>query len=183
MKTLKKVLIGIMVITTLSCTISTQINSNAMYIGKSEDYIDSDFIKYLQEVAVRKAIIIVEDDGEIPLRYYLNLDEGIYSPMEIDDDFDVSKVENTIILNKNESYFYVDESDLYSIYEYDYDLHIFVSPDSVILKSSLGDSEDSITEFTVGDSVYPRGDINLDGKTNTADLLYLKKYLLGLIEW
>ncbi|MCD7799847.1 MAG: hypothetical protein LUG94_01355 [Ruminococcus sp.] len=45
------------------------------------------------------------------------------------------------------------------------------------------DSEDSITEFTVGDSVYPRGDINLDGKANTADLLYLKKYLLGLIEW
>ncbi len=45
------------------------------------------------------------------------------------------------------------------------------------------DSEGSITEFTVGDSVYPRGDINLDGKTNTADLLYLKKYLLGLIEW
>jgi len=48
---------------------------------------------------------------------------------------------------------------------------------------TLGDSEGSITEFTVGDSVYPRGDINLDGKVNTADLLYLKKYLLGLIEW
>jgi len=47
----------------------------------------------------------------------------------------------------------------------------------------IGDSEDPITEFTVGDSVYPRGDINLDGKANTADLLYLKKYLLGLIEW
>ncbi|MCD7800706.1 MAG: hypothetical protein LUG94_05800 [Ruminococcus sp.] len=48
---------------------------------------------------------------------------------------------------------------------------------------TIGESEDSITAFTIGDSVYPRGDINLDGKTNTADLLYLKKYLLGLIEW
>ncbi|MCD7800149.1 MAG: hypothetical protein LUG94_02940 [Ruminococcus sp.] len=50
---------------------------------------------------------------------------------------------------------------------------------------TLGDSgeEQSIIAFTIGDSVYPRGDINLDGKANTADLLYLKKYLLGLIEW
>jgi len=48
---------------------------------------------------------------------------------------------------------------------------------------TIGESKDSITAFTIGDSVYPRGDINLDGKANTADLLYLKKYLLGLIEW
>ena len=41
----------------------------------------------------------------------------------------------------------------------------------------------SITEITVGDSTFPRGDINLDGKTNTLDLLMLKKYLLGLMEW
>ncbi|MCD7799846.1 MAG: hypothetical protein LUG94_01350 [Ruminococcus sp.] len=54
---------------------------------------------------------------------------------------------------------------------------------SININIGDSDSEDSITEFTVGDSVYPRGDINLDGKTNTADLLYLKKYLLGLIEW
>ncbi len=39
------------------------------------------------------------------------------------------------------------------------------------------------TEFTVGDSTFPRGDINLDGKVNTVDLLMLKKYLLGLMEW
>ncbi|MCD7799845.1 MAG: hypothetical protein LUG94_01345 [Ruminococcus sp.] len=55
--------------------------------------------------------------------------------------------------------------------------------DGSIPDVTIGESEDSITEFTIGDSVYPRGDINLDGKTNTADLLYLKKYLLGLIEW
>ena len=40
-----------------------------------------------------------------------------------------------------------------------------------------------ITEITVGDSTFPRGDINLDGKVNTVDLLMLKKYLLGLMEW
>ena len=39
------------------------------------------------------------------------------------------------------------------------------------------------TEFTIGDSTFPRGDINLDGKVNTVDLLMLKKYLLGLMEW
>ena len=48
----------------------------------------------------------------------------------------------------------------------------------------IGDSENKpITEFTVGDSTFPRGDINLDGKVNTVDLLMLKKYLLGLMEW
>ena len=48
----------------------------------------------------------------------------------------------------------------------------------------IGDSENKpITEITVGDSTFPRGDINLDGKVNTVDLLMLKKYLLGLMEW
>ena len=49
---------------------------------------------------------------------------------------------------------------------------------------TIGESENKpITEFTVGDSTFPRGDINLDGKVNTVDLLMLKKYLLGLMEW
>ena len=49
---------------------------------------------------------------------------------------------------------------------------------------TIGDSENKpITEITVGDSTFPRGDINLDGKVNTVDLLMLKKYLLGLMEW
>ena len=49
---------------------------------------------------------------------------------------------------------------------------------------TVGESENKpITEFTVGDSTFPRGDINLDGKVNTVDLLMLKKYLLGLMEW
>ena len=38
-------------------------------------------------------------------------------------------------------------------------------------------------EFIIGDSTFPRGDINLDGKVTTVDLLMLKKYLLGLMEW
>ena len=50
--------------------------------------------------------------------------------------------------------------------------------------TTIGESENKpITEITVGDSTFPRGDINLDGKVNTVDLLMLKKYLLGLIEW
>ena len=50
--------------------------------------------------------------------------------------------------------------------------------------NTIGESENKpITEITVGDSTFPRGDINLDGKVNTVDLLMLKKYLLGLMEW
>ena len=50
--------------------------------------------------------------------------------------------------------------------------------------STVGESSGNPnTEFTIGDSTFPRGDINLDGKVNTVDLLMLKKYLLGLMEW
>ena len=50
--------------------------------------------------------------------------------------------------------------------------------------TTIGESENKpITEITVGDSTFPRGDINLDGKVTTVDLLMLKKYLLGLMEW
>ena len=54
------------------------------------------------------------------------------------------------------------------------------SEDHVTVGESSGNPN---TEFTVGDSTFPRGDINLDGKVNTVDLLMLKKYLLGLMEW
>ena len=59
------------------------------------------------------------------------------------------------------------------------------SPEVHTIKyKTIGDSENKpITEITVGDSTFPRGDINLDGKVNTVDLLMLKKYLLGLMEW
>ena len=53
----------------------------------------------------------------------------------------------------------------------------WVQPSNSVLTGTV------ITEFTVGDSTFPRGDINLDGKVNTVDLLMLKKYLLGLMEW
>ena len=51
-----------------------------------------------------------------------------------------------------------------------------IEPDS---DSTIGDSG------TIGDSMVTalQGDVNLDGDVNGLDLLYLKKYLLGLIEW
>ena len=61
---------------------------------------------------------------------------------------------------------------------------IMVGISSNIDTPTVGESSGNPnTEFTVGDSTFPRGDINLDGKVNTVDLLMLKKYLLGLMEW
>ena len=61
---------------------------------------------------------------------------------------------------------------------------IMVGMSSNIDTPTVGESSGNPnTEFTIGDSTFPRGDINLDGKVNTVDLLMLKKYLLGLIEW
>ena len=73
---------------------------------------------------------------------------------------------------------------------YDYEYHQWIYSAQVSSdvtsndKSTVGESSGNPnTEFTVGDSTFPRGDINLDGKVNTVDLLMLKKYLLGLMEW
>lgn len=61
---------------------------------------------------------------------------------------------------------------------------IMVGMSSNIDTPTVGESSGNPnTEFTIGDSNFPRGDINLDGKVNTVDLLMLKKYLLGLVEW
>ena len=73
---------------------------------------------------------------------------------------------------------------------YDYEYHQWIYSAQVSSdvtsndKSTVGESSGNPnTEFTIGDSTFPRGDINLDGKVNTVDLLMLKKYLLGLMEW
>ena len=73
---------------------------------------------------------------------------------------------------------------------YDYEYHQWIYSAQVSSdvtsndKPTVGESSsNSNTEFTIGDSTFPRGDINLDGKVNTVDLLMLKKYLLGLMEW
>ena len=73
---------------------------------------------------------------------------------------------------------------------YDYEYHQWIYSAQVSSdvtsndKPTVGESSGNPnTEFTIGDSTFPRGDINLDGKVNTVDLLMLKKYLLGLMEW
>ena len=73
-------------------------------------------------------------------------------------------------------------------YDYEYHQWIFAAQTSNNVtsndKPTVGESSGNPnTEFTIGDSTFPRGDINLDGKVNTVDLLMLKKYLLGLMEW
>lgn len=71
----------------------------------------------------------------------------------------------------------VQKATTYYMYDYTNLLKQFEANDVTI-----GDSDSNIT---IGESTATtiRGDVNLDGKVNSLDLLVLKKYLLGLIEW
>ena len=187
MKNLKKILACVMAVTTFSSISLMPTTTNAEYIGKSESYIDSDFLEYLKKVAIKEAIVTV-NDGEYSATYYFN-NSGINGTkdvcLKIDNNFDTSKIKNNITLDEYNNYFYLEETYSYIRVIYDYGIHDFLIQDEYISKdTTIGDSENKpITEITVGDSTFPRGDINLDGKVNTVDLLMLKKYLLGLIEW
>ena len=182
MKNLKKILACVMAVTTFSSISLMPTTTNAEYIGKSESYIDSDFLEYLKKVAIKEAIVTV-NDGEYSATYYFN-NSGINGTkdicLKIDNNFDTSKIKNNITLDEYNNYFYLEETYSYIRVVYDYGIHDFLLSGEDIPKV---DENKPITEITVGDSTFPRGDINLDGKVNTVDLLMLKKYLLGLMEW
>ena len=97
------------------------------------------------------------------------------------------KVVNFYVLTRNRQFYQEGYLDTYNVENYDNGWVLLVSPALPIPEkddTTIGDSENKpITEITVGDSTFPRGDINLDGKVTTVDLLMLKKYLLGLMEW
>ena len=106
-----------------------------------------------------------------------------YAPIfdEVDETFDKSIVEKTITFDENDGGSY-----LVTVYFPHMSTNIIYDAKQDILLAQgagLGLDDKYKTEFTVGDSTFPRGDINLDGKVNTVDLLMLKKYLLGLMEW
>lgn len=149
---------------------------------------------------IKEAIIILKDAGENSGTYYYNYEENEL-PVKVDDTFDTSKVETVITIDKSlngDSKFIKVYSGLaygYTNMFYDYEINTWLIQESINVNLTTSDDIDkenqnttigestSITEFTVGESTYPRGDINLDGKVNTVDLLMLKKYLLGLMEW
>ena len=97
------------------------------------------------------------------------------------------KVVNFYVLTRNRQFYQLGYLDTYNVENYDNGWVLLVSPALPIPEkddTTIGESENKpITEITVGDSTFPRGDINLDGKVTTVDLLMLKKYLLGLMEW
>ena len=117
---------------------------------------------------------------------------------KIDDTVDTSEITREVVMHHEyylvNVYFRGEDpncGEYFEWYEYNPSTGDSYRPASNITKDMLeekgliiGESENKpITEITVGDSTFPRGDINLDGKVNTVDLLMLKKYLLGLMEW
>ena len=116
---------------------------------------------------------------------------------KIDDTVDTSEITREVVMHYE--YYLVNVyfrgvnpgGEYFEWYEYNPLTGDSYRPESNITKDMLeekgliiGESKNKpITEITVGDSTFPRGDINLDGKVNTVDLLMLKKYLLGLMEW
>ena len=197
MKNFKKILVCMMAVATLGSIsfIPTEVNA---YLIKDADTTKGEpftgyeeYLKECDEISIKEAIFIV-DDGDYSDTYYFKSYNGIHKISELSQEdlseYDISNVKNIINVNiTSNCEFFVDTGFGYTHMFYSYADHCWGEDLSVILKqndTTIGESENKpITEFTVGDSTFPRGDINLDGKVNTVDLLMLKKYLLGLMEW
>ena len=159
-------------------------------IKSSNDEVrDRVIFDYISEEESEVIGYVTRPNGEI--REVRNTGEYL---KRIDDTVDTSKAREEVTIhtdyNRLDVYFDFGENNL-GWFQYDVINGIYDVPSAVVTKNMLetpnttiGDSENKpITEFTIGDSTFPRGDINLDGKVNTVDLLMLKKYLLGLMEW
>ncbi len=183
MKNICNILINALAVVTLSSLIIVPTSTNAI----DNNNITSNNLENNKYVISNNAVVIVQDSSNnVISKYYLEVDytHNSVNQTKIDDTFDISQVEKIITISNDEhTIMYVDFKTFYALLIYEKET--FLMQDEYIFKdTTIGDSENKpITEITVGDSTFPRGDINLDGKVNTLDLLMLKKYLLGLMEW
>ena len=183
MKNFKKILVCMMAVATLGSVSLMPMNANALITIDNSPEIYYEKLKWYEENAISgDAILLIEDeDTSYPSKYYLH-GGGIIDA--IDDTFDISKIENIVTIIPENFEIIIDYDNIYYMASYSYTNHEWTRYPDIGIKKIIGESENKpITEFTVGDSTFPRGDINLDGKVNTVDLLMLKKYLLGLMEW
>ena len=201
MKNFKKIITCILAVTALNCMLLTPIGVSAVLkdadTSNNEPFIGyEEYIKYCEENALKDGIIIVKNAGTGDGTYHFGSGNSNLSWIEkVDDNFDTSSFENIIIMDfknppendKEFNYILVETGDAYTHIHFDTVMQEWNIDDVSVQKpnnTTIGESENKpITEITVGDSTFPRGDINLDGKVTTVDLLMLKKYLLGLMEW
>ncbi len=195
MKNLKKIIASTLVlISIIGCTPTMQISANSeqslfavVAVGDEKYDVETNKIAFVVEDKT------VSDDAQVYVYNFEN--RKIY----LDNNADLSTFDR--VFNVSEDNIPVIrttvDDDIPAIsytrlldITYDYEYHQWIYSAQVSSdvtsndKSTVGESSGNPnTEFTVGDSTFPRGDINLDGKVNTVDLLMLKKYLLGLMEW
>ena len=195
MKNLKKIIASTLVlISIIGCTPTMQISANSeqslfavVAVGDEKYDVETNKIAFVVEDKT------VSDDAQVYVYNFEN--RKIY----LDNNADLSTFDR--VFNVSEDNIPVIrttvDDDISAIsytrfldITYDYEYHQWIYSAQVSSdvtsndKSTVGESSsNSNTEFTIGDSTFPRGDINLDGKVNTVDLLMLKKYLLGLMEW
>ncbi len=201
MKNFKKIITCILAVTALNCMLLTPIGVSAVLkdadTSNNEPFTGyEEYIKYCEKNALKDGIIIVKNAGTGDGTYHFGSGNSNLSWIEkVDDNFDTSSFENIIVMDfknppendKEFNYILVDVGCAYTHVYFDTEMQEWNIEESGVQKpntSTVGESSGNPnTEFTIGDSTFPRGDINLDGKVNTIDLLMLKKYLLGLMEW
>ncbi len=191
MKDFKKILATVMALATLGCV--SAIPTDAV-IFKDNDNNSQKTLEYYQENSVREAFIVL-DYGDDKGMYYFNtyysqtgeasIDTSTLSeedintiksgyPVKVNDDMDTADLK-VITVTENSNSVLIDTPSCYTYFCWD-ESKTWVELTSKIDKTTLGDS------VTVGNSETTgiRGDVNRDGKVTTADLLLLKKYLLGI---
>ena len=195
MKNLKKIIASTLVlISIIGCTSTMQISANSeqslfavVTLGDEKYDVETNKIAFVVEDKT------VSDDAQVYVYNFENRKIYLDNNADLstfDRVFNVSE-DNIPVIRTTVDYDIpaISYTRLLDI-TYDYEYHQWIYSAQVSSdvtsndKSTVGESSGNPnTEFTVGDSTFPRGDINLDGKVNTVDLLMLKKYLLGLMEW
>ncbi len=195
MKNLKKIIASTLVlISIIGCTPTMQISANSeeslfavVAVGDEKYDVETNKIAFVVEdkTVSDDAQVYVYDSENRKMCLDNNADLSTFDMV-----FNVSEdnipVIKTTVQDDISAILYTRFLDI--SYDYEYHQWIFAAQTSNDAtsndKPTVGESSGNPnTEFTVGDSTFPRGDINLDGKVNTLDLLMLKKYLLGLMEW
>ena len=183
MKNFKKILCGVLSVTALSTCLVIPTSAEVVYDDLQTTTSEGGYITYYLPDDFTIQTVLDDEDQTIVLNGKKLKFEGI----EIHDHNKEFMPEDKIDYHDN----FVEENNDDTSFCYALrDIEHF--PESEVTNKTIFESPylispepDNKDDLTIGNSKATgvRGDINYDGKVTTADLLLLKKYLLGIVKW
>ena len=195
MKNFKKILCGVLSVTALSTCLVIPTSAEVVYDDLQTTTSEGGYITYyLPDDFTIQAVLDDEDQTLVLNGQKLKFIDSYVHDHSKDfiPGFD-TEVDNTIDYIYN---FSIEGKYDDSPYDLTYCVYMLKDvenhPESEVTNKEIGETPYNISpepdnkdDLTIGNSKATgvRGDINYDGKVTTADLLLLKKYLLGITTW